>query len=194
MAIRKIWITSLILFFCIALSSCKQPKQSYRTTSYVESQLFFISSPTGGYLKKLFVQEGQTLSKEDKIVTLEGQKTVTAPASSTVIDVLYQRDEYVPPNSPIVSLSLPAQMRIIFYVPENQLDKLSLGKNVSVLYRNKKYPVKITSISNRAEYTPDALFSEKNRYKLVFKIKANLSSSPLKNLLKIGQPVDVDYE
>ncbi|HAT5044453.1 TPA: HlyD family secretion protein, partial [Legionella pneumophila] len=36
-------------------------------------------------------------------------------------------------------------------------------------------------------------FSEKNRYKLVYKVKADLSQG-LRDLLKIGQPVEVNYE
>lgn len=87
-----------------------------------------------------------------------------------------------------------SQIRVIFYVSEKNLDKIKLKKKISVLVNNKKYPVKITYISHQAEYTPDAFFSEQNSYKLVYKIKANVTSDSLRELLNIGQPVEVDYE
>lgn len=190
----RIWIVSCILLICPFLHSCKQQKPPYQTTGYVESSLFFVTSPFGGHLKKIFVHEGESLSKGDPIVTIEDQKSIKAPAIATVNELFYQLDEFVPPNHPIVSLSLPSQMRIIFYVPENHLNKIRLGKQVSILIANQKYPVQITYIANQAEYTPDALFSEQNNHKSVYKVKADVVSSKLQYQLKIGQPVEVDYE
>lgn len=189
----KTGIAILVLSVCSTLLSCKKEKSPFQTTSYVESQLFIVSSPEGGYLKEWYVHEGQLLHKEDKILTLNGINSIKAPADSIVTERYYLKDEYVPPNLPIASLSLPSQMKILFYVPESHLDKIKLGKKIHVLLDEKRYPVKITFISNQAEYTPDALFSENNRYKLVYKVKADLSYE-LRNRLKIGQPVEINYE
>ncbi|HFF3354959.1 TPA: hypothetical protein ACT9LC_001867 [Legionella pneumophila] len=73
------------------------------------------------------------------------------------------------------------------------MEKIKLGKKIRILLNEKKYSGKISFISNQAEYTPDVIFSEKNRYKLVYKVKADLSQE-LRDLLKIGQPVEVNYE
>ncbi|KTD30957.1 lipoprotein [Legionella moravica] len=191
---RSIWIVSLILFFCPFLSSCTQQKPLYQTTGYVESSLFFVSSPVGGHLKKLFVHEGDSLDKGDSILSIEDQHPIKAPAKATVHEIFYQIDELVPPNHPIVSLLLPSQMRIIFYVPETHLNKIKIGKQVSVLIKDQKYPVTITYLANQAEYTPDVLFSQENSHKLVYKVKADVKTSKLRNAVKIGQPVEVDYE
>lgn len=191
---RRIWIAFLILCICPFINSCKQQKPSYQTTGFVESAPFFVTSSTGGHLIKLFVHEGQSLSKGDLILTLEDQMPIKAPAIATVHELFYQLNEFVPPNYPIVSLLLPSQMRIIFYIPEHHLDKIKLGRRVSILIKYIKYPVKITYIANQAEYTPDALFGEKNGYKSVYKVKADVSGSGLQQLLKVGQTVEVDYD
>lgn len=193
MMARKIGFLFFVMI-CSVLAGCQTKKTQYKTTGYVESKLFIVSSPVGGYLKKLFVHEGQTLAKGDKIVTLEGQSSINAPADSTVMEVLYQREEYVLPNDSIVSLSLPKNLRIIFYVPEQDLQKVSLGKEIDILIDQRKYKAKISYISVQAEYTPDSLFNDKNRYQLVYKIKAVAHTPILKKILKIGQPVDVFYE
>lgn len=189
----RIRIAILVVLVCCTLQSCKKEKSPYQTTSYVESQLFIVSSPDGGYIKEWYVNEGQLLHKEDKIVTLDGINSIKAPADAVVTERYYLKDEYVPPNFPIASLSLPSQMKILFYVPESHLNKIKLGKKVQILLNGKKYSGKISFISNQAEYTPDAVFSDKNRYKLIYKVKADLSHG-LRDLLKIGQPVEVNYE
>lgn len=194
MANRRIWLVSFILCICPLLHSCKQQKPSFQTTGYVESAPFFVTSGTGGHLKKLFVQEGQSLTKGTLILTLEDQLPIKAPAIATVHELFYQLNEFVPPNYPVVSLLLPSQMRVLFYIPEQHLDKIKLGSSVFILVHLKRYPVKIIYIANQAEYTPDALFGEKNSYKSVYKVKADLGSSDLRDLLKVGQTVEVDYE
>ncbi|HAT8180799.1 TPA: HlyD family efflux transporter periplasmic adaptor subunit [Legionella pneumophila] len=189
----RIGISILVLLVCCTLQSCKKEKSPYQTTSYVESQSFIVSSPDGGYIKEWYVNEGQLLHKEDRILTFDGINSIKAPADSIMTECYYLKDEYVPPNFPIASLSLPSQMKILFYVPESHLDKIKLGKTVQILLNEKKYLGKVSFISNQAEYTPDALFSEKNRYKLVYKVKAD-PSYELRGVLKIGQPVEVNYE
>lgn len=169
----RIGIAILVVLVCCTLQGCKKEKSPYQTTSYVESQLFIVSSPDGGYIKEWYADEGQLLHKEDKIVTLDGVNSIKAPADSVMTERYYLKDEYVPPNFPIASLSLPSQMKILFYVPESHLEKIKLGKKIRILLNEKKYSGKISFISNQAEYTPDAIFSEKNRYKLVYKVKAD---------------------
>src|SRR5690242_1504443 len=101
-------ISKLVLYFSgflivFSISGCRNSQASYQTTGYVESQLFFITSPSGGKLKKLYVHEGQNLAKDDKIITIEGQDSMTAPAVSRVDQIFYQSDEYIPANVPILS-------------------------------------------------------------------------------------------
>ena len=182
----------LILFLVLSLFGCKE-KNPYQTTGYVEANLFYLASPTGGYLKKLNVYEGEAVDKGQKLLKLENQESMTAPAYSKIVDVLFQTEEYIPPGVPIMSLLIPSRMKIVFYVPEKNLHLIKIHKKIFVLLNNKKYTTKITYIANQAEFTPDNIFSEKNRYKIVYKIKTEVTPI-LRNLLKAGQPVDIDYE
>lgn len=188
---RQALITLLALSIPTLFLGCNKP-QPYITTGYVESVLFYVSSPLGGYLQDLTVHEGQMVKKGKEIATFKGQ-SLTAPAYSQIVDVYYQKDEYVPPTLPIMSLFIPSRMKIVFYVPEKNLNKISLGKTITIKIDDTKFETNISYISKQAEYTPDIIFNETNKYKLVYKVKADVPAQKVK-LLKIGQPVDVNYE
>ncbi len=118
---------------------------------------------------------------------------MTAPYAGTIADIYYQQGEYVPPQHPILGLFVPSKMRIVFYVPETNLNKIKINKQIDVLLADTHYPITIITIAKKAEFTPEEMFSEKNRNKLVYKITATVPAS-LQVLLNAGQPVEVDYE
>lgn len=120
-------------------------------------------------------------------------KNIYADFSGEIKDIFYQQSEYVPSQYPILSLFVPGKMKIVFYVPETHLNKIKSGKEISIVLEDKKYISKINYLSPNAEYTPEAIFSERNRYKLVYKVKAVLPLN-LKDVLKPGQPVEINYE
>jgi len=120
-------------------------------------------------------------------------KSVTAPFAGTIADIYFQQGEYVPPLHPIASLFVPSKMRIVFYVPETNLNKVKVHKQIYVLLANRRYPTTIIIIAKKAEFTAQEIFSEENRNKLVYKITAEVPVS-LQSLLNAGQPVDINYE
>lgn len=119
-------------------------------------------------------------------------KSITAPEVGVVSDIFFARGEYVPPSSPIVSLFVASKMRVIFYVPEINLNKIKINKQIVLSVFGKQYQAKIISIGKKAEFTPEAMFSEQNRHKLVYKITVEVPKD-LQNILNAGQPVDIDY-
>lgn len=189
---RRMLFILLSLSMCFLFIGCNKP-EPYLTTGYVESMLFYLASPIGGNLENLPVHEGQMVKKGQELATIKNQSALTAPAAAQIVEFFYQKDEYVPPASPIMSLFIPAKMKIVFYVPEQNLNQISIGKEITVKALNNQFKAKINYIGKQAEYTPDALFSGTNRYKLIYKVKANIPDQQIK-LIKIGQPVDINYE
>lgn len=120
------------------------------------------------------------------------KKSITAPAAGTIFDTFYRQGELVAAGRPIVSMLIPKDIRVIFYIPEPELSKISLGNvvNVSCDGCSKTFTGKISYISSQAEYTPPFIFSEKERKKFVYRIEAKFSDADAK-LLHPGQPVDV---
>lgn len=120
------------------------------------------------------------------------KKTVTAPAEGSINDTYYRLGEFVPAGKPVLSMLIPTDVRLIFYVPEALLGKISIGKEVQVSCDHcaQIYPAKISFISSQAEYTPPVIYSETERKKLVYRVEAKFSDADAK-LMHPGQPVDV---
>jgi HlyD family secretion protein len=120
------------------------------------------------------------------------QRTVTAPVSGRVADVLAQPGETMAAGAPVVSILAPENIFVRFFVPETALSSLHRGEPVAFACDGCPSGLvgTISYISPTAEYTPPLIYSESTRAKLVYRIEARprLDQAALFNP---GQPMDV---
>lgn len=123
------------------------------------------------------------------------KKSIASPADGTVFDTFYRQGEYIQSGRPVVSLLVPNDNRVIFYVAEPMLSRIKLGDQVRVTCDGCKqsYYAIITFISSQAEFTPPIIFSETERRKFVYRVEAKFSPQNAKEV-NPGQPVDVFIE
>lgn len=123
------------------------------------------------------------------------QKQQFAPAAAAVHDTLYRQGEFVAAGNPVVVLLPPENLKVRFFVPQDQLPRIKTGQSVSVMSDGASHPVSATVnyISTQAEYTPPVIFSRETRANLVFMIEAKFSAADAAQL-RPGQPVDVDLQ
>lgn len=117
-----------------------------------------------------------------------------SPADGVVFDTYYWPGEQVQAYHPVVSIMIPSQIKLVFYIPEPDLHKLQLGQAVSFNTDgvNGDIPATISYISNQAEYTPPVIYSQDTRSELVFRIEAKIDA-PLADQWHPGEPVSVNY-
>jgi len=117
------------------------------------------------------------------------QRSVAAPVAGMVQDTYFVEGEYVPAARPVVSLLPPGNVKARFYVPEQSLSGMTIGKELQVSCDGCAAPIagKVSYVSAQAEYTPPVLYSKESRSKLMFLIEARLEGAALRP----GQPVDV---
>lgn len=120
------------------------------------------------------------------------QKTIYSPIDARVFDNLYEVGEFVEPGKPVYVLLPRTKIKVIFFVPEQYLSLMHIGKNIGFECDSckQKYTTAITFISPTAEYTPPVIFSKDSRDKLVYRIEALLAPE-IADKFNIGQPVDV---
>lgn len=122
----------------------------------------------------------------------QGQTLRTSPRKAQVFDVVHQAGEVVTAGAPVVSLLPDGALKVLFFVPEPQLQRAVVGATVQVDCDGcaAGATARIRWVSPQAEYTPPVLYGNEARAKLVFRVEAE----PLPGaVLRPGQPVDVRF-
>lgn len=118
------------------------------------------------------------------------QRHAVAPTDGFIEDVFYREGEFIAKGKAGVSLLAPENIKIRFFVPQEDFSAIKLGQNLKVYCdgcREAGLSAEVSYISSNAEFTPPVIYSEGVRDKLVFMVEARLIGATLKP----GQPVDV---
>ncbi|MBA3660824.1 MAG: efflux RND transporter periplasmic adaptor subunit [Gammaproteobacteria bacterium] len=120
------------------------------------------------------------------------QKQLISPVDAIVFDTFYRVGEYTEENKAILSLLAPADIKVVFYVPEPLLGKLQLNNPIHVSCDGCKNvrAGRISFISPVAEFTPPVIYSIETNVKLIYRIEAAFSPQDAYQLHP-GQPVYV---
>lgn len=115
-----------------------------------------------------------------------------APEDALVENTFFNTGEWVPAGTPVVSLLPSFRVKLRFFVPEEDVARAKMGKQVGFTCDGCPPGLKATIIyvSPRAEFTPPVIYSQSARTKLVFLVEARpeLAQAPLSP----GLPVAVE--
>jgi len=120
------------------------------------------------------------------------QKTQRAPGNARVHDTLYVESEWVSSGRPVVMLLPPENIKIRFFVPEGDLQKVHTGNLIEAEVSGREVALtgRLTYISTPPEYTPPVIYNRENRAKLVFMVEGTFDAETAETLHP-GQPADV---
>ena len=131
--------------------------------------------------------EGLALAK-----TRLSYATVVSPLAGTVLSKNAEAGEYVAAGTPVVTIADLRDVWLRAYVPESDLGKVRLGQAVSVTtdsHPGKRYAGTVAFIAPESEFTPKSVQTQKERVKLVYRIKVTVANPAAE--LKPGMPADV---
>lgn len=120
-----------------------------------------------------------------------GYTTLVAPLSGVVLSKNIEPGEYVAPGTPVVTVGDLEHVWLRAYVDETDLGRVKVGQSVRVTtdtYPGKVYEGRVSFIASQAEFTPKNVQTEKERVKLVFRIKVDIANPHME--LKPGMPAD----
>jgi HlyD family secretion protein len=98
-------------------------------------------------------------------------------------------------GTPVITIGLLEEVWLRAYISETDLGRVQLGQKATVTtdtFSGKKYQGTISFISPEAEFTPKSVQTEKERVKLVYRIKITIPNQA--NELKPGMPADAELE
>lgn len=120
------------------------------------------------------------------------QKRVHVASGGLVFDTMYRQGEWVPAGSPVVRMLPPGNIKARFFVQETVVGQMRLGRRVLIRCDgcSADIPATVSYVSDEAEYTPQMIYSNETRAKLVFMVEARPSPADAIKLHP-GQPVEV---
>ncbi|AIT09390.1 hypothetical protein LO80_05025 [Candidatus Francisella endociliophora] len=109
-----------------------------------------------------------------------------------VYQIFYQPGEEISAYNPVVSLINPDDVYIVFYVSKEDLDKVHLGKQITLKTdTGSQSTATVNYISKDAEYTPPLLYGINADSEISFEVKAKIEYSANSSDIHIGEPVRV---
>jgi HlyD family secretion protein len=124
-----------------------------------------------------------------------GYATLVAPLDGVVLSKSVEPGEQVAAGTPVVTMGDTGQCWLKGYIPETELARVKLGQGARVTVDGqpgKFYQGKVSFISSEAEFTPKSVQTEKERVKLVYRIKITLPNPGME--LKPGMPADAEIQ
>jgi len=124
---------------------------------------------------------------------IKDQLTVVAPEDGIVLTRYAEPGEALGAGTPVVSLGVVGRPWIRAYVGEPYVARVKLGQTVRVRvdgYPDSAFTGRISDVAPRAEFTPRAALTERERADLVFGIKVSLNDAG--GRLKAGMPVTIE--
>jgi HlyD family secretion protein len=117
--------------------------------------------------------------------------TVAAPLSGVVLSENIEPGGYVAAGTPVVTVGDLENVWLRAYIEEPDLGRVKVGQPVAVTadtYPGKTYPGRVSFIASGAEFTPKSVQTQKERVKLVYRIKIDIANPEME--LKPGMPAD----
>jgi HlyD family secretion protein len=124
-----------------------------------------------------------------------GYTTLYSPLTGVVLSKNIEPGEYVSPGTPVLTVGDVARVWVRAYISETELGRVKLGQKVRVrvdTFPGKSYEGRVSFISAQSEFTPKNIQTQKERVKLVYRIKVDIPNPDRE--LKPGMPADGEIQ
>ncbi|HEX2767921.1 MAG TPA: efflux RND transporter periplasmic adaptor subunit [Geobacteraceae bacterium] len=122
-----------------------------------------------------------------------GYTTLASPVSGLVIAKNIEPGEQVAAGTPVVTVGELDSVWVRAYINETDLGRVKVGQKARVstdTWPGKAYEGIVTFISSEAEFTPKNVQTQKERVKLVYRVKITIPNPNME--LKPGMPADAE--
>jgi HlyD family secretion protein len=122
-----------------------------------------------------------------------GYAMLASPLTGVVLSKNVEPGEFVAAGTPIVTVGDLENVWLRAYIDETDLGRVKVGQRVRVTtdtYPDKRYEGRVSFIASQAEFTPRNVQTEKERVKLVYRVKVDIRNPNME--LKPGMPADAE--
>ncbi len=188
-----------------AVEQLKLAKQGYRKQQIEEARWAAAQAKAQYDLVKAGprqedIDQGKAKARQAKAAldlaeTQLGYATVAAPLTGVVLSKNIEPGEYVAPGTAVVTVGDLVNVWLRAYIEESDLGRVKVGQPAVITtdsFPGKKYEGVVSFIAADAEFTPKNVQTQKERVKLVYRIKIDIKNPNRE--LKPGMPADAVIE
>lgn len=183
----------------------------------LEADETLISPQVTGTITSLPVEEGGSVAAGAVVATLDDrvirrqmeqadpaayqvlklqqeQYVLRAPIPGIVTRVPARVGETAMPGEVLLAIANPDRLKLTLYVREADLARVTVGQRLTVTadpFPDRAFDGRVTSINERAEFTPRNVQTQADRLNLVFGVQAIVPNAD--GALKPGMPVDARF-
>lgn len=163
-----------------------------------EAQAWYEQVLAGPRMETIEQARAERLRAEEALRLAEmrlSYAAIAAPLAGIVLSDHVESGEYVTPGAPIVTIGDLENVWLRGYIDETDLGRVKLGQSVTVTtdtYPDKTYDGVLSFISSEAEFTPKNVQTDKERVKLVYRVKIDIPNPDFE--LKPGMPADAEIQ
>jgi len=123
-----------------------------------------------------------------------GKRSIQAPASGRVDDVIRTPGDTAGPSAPVISMLPDGAVKLKVFIPETAFSSVTMGTLLKVRCDGcpEGLTAKVSYVSPDPEFTPPVIYSLETRQKLVFLVEARPEGDA--SMLQPGQIVDVELK
>ncbi|HEX6789770.1 MAG TPA: HlyD family efflux transporter periplasmic adaptor subunit [Candidatus Krumholzibacteria bacterium] len=139
----------------------------------------------------------QLAAEEGRLAALQRQldeMDVRAPANGIIQTMDLRPGDLIQPNQAVAQLLETDELWVRVYVPETELGHVTVGQKIGVhidTFPDRAFPATVSSVSERAEYTPRNVQTAEQRADQVFAVRLHIAPAPE---LKAGMTAIVRFE
>lgn len=174
----------LIVFDCEDFKlDAKLAKEDYERNIQLLKEDFISPSAIDAYKNSL-----------DNANTKVSWCTLTSPIDGKVISRYHEPGEWMIPGTKILTLANIHDIWAYIYVPQPKVAKLSFGmklKGYLPELNDREFTGEIIAISDEAEFTPKNVQTQKERERLIYRVKVSFLKSNADEILKPGMTIEV---
>ncbi len=149
------------------------------------------NAPRTNAIKERQARAASASAAQGLASTRLSQSKLRSPLSGVVLSKHAENGEMLSPGAPVVTVGKLDEVWLRGYIPEADLGRIRLGQKARLKvdgWPDRIFPGTVTFISQQAEFTPKNVQTEKERVKLVYRIKITVQNPDL--ALKPGMPAD----
>ena len=190
-------VAAVVMYGIYSLYQSYWQNSEQIVTGTIEAKEVHLGVVTGGIVEDMFVEEGDAVSEDQLLASVDGVSggnlgRIRSPIDGVVLLRAAEPGEIVAAGGSLLVVANLDEMTLTIYVPEDQYGKIYLGQKYPITvdsFPDRVFMGQVTHIADEPEFTPQNTRTVEGRKSTVYAVRLTVPNPD--HDLKPGLPADV---